>query len=96
MRPDETPTHYRIRTRLGVTPAQARLLAKLYEGNGKAVSADDLLDACTGHWDVDPEILKVQISKLRSRIGYGAVRTVWAFGYQLSEEAAAQVRSAMG
>jgi len=94
-RPDETTAQYNIRTRLGVTPAQARLLAKLYEGNGKAVSANDLLDACSGHWDVYPEVLKVQVSKIRRRLGADMIPNVWSVGYRLSLAGMETVRGAL-
>lgn len=101
----ESDAVYRIRTRLGVTPAQARLLAKLYAGEGEPVAADALRDACCLHWDVYPAVLKVQISKVRRRLGsledppvfgHDMIPNVWSFGYRLSELAMAQVRGAMG
>lgn len=96
-KPDNEPDAvYRIRTRLGVSPAQARLLARLFEGEGNPVAADDLLNVCTGHWDVFPDVLKVQVSKIRRRIGADTIPVAWGFGYRLSEAGLNCVREALG
>lgn len=92
---NETKEVWRIRTRLGVTPAQSRILFRLYQAEGDAVKADDLLDVCTGHWDVGPEVLKVQVSKIRRRLGADAIPNVWNVGYRLSETALGLVREAL-
>lgn len=86
---------FRIRTRLGVSPAQARLIARLYEGEGKAVKADDLLAACTTHWDVFPDVLKVQVSKIRRRCGQDMIPSVWKVGYRLSDAGLIRVREVL-
>ncbi len=85
----------RVRIRLGVTPAQARVLLRLYQANGDVVLADDLMDVCSGHWDVSPAVLKVQISNTRRKIGRDAIPVVWGRGYRLSVGGLETVRGAI-
>jgi DNA-binding response OmpR family regulator len=71
-----------------------KLLELLYQNKGKPVSKDRLYTAIThDKADADelqePQIVKVQICKLRPKLKGTpyVIRTIWGMGYQLNEVA---------
>lgn len=84
----ETLAH-NFRTRFGVTPCQSQILAALYSTK-RAVSYDRLLQAVPlgqGREIDEPgwQGCKVQICRLRKKIGFYAIEAVHGFGFILTD-----------
>lgn len=68
-----------------LTGREAQLLVALHDAKGRACSKDHLLDALYGQGE-GPEIkiIDVFVCKVRAKIGFDKISTVWGRGYMLS------------
>lgn len=75
----------RLRSRLQVTPNQARLLLILNAARGRVMACHQLLDAILGvESDTQPKVIDVMVCRIRAVCGHGVVRNVWGLGYAIT------------
>lgn len=90
---------YRLAGKLGLTPAVAWLLNRLYQANGAVVESEKLLAGLPG-WTADGRginLLSVQICNLRAALpDRDYVINARGIGYRLSDEGIALVHSILG
>lgn len=70
-----------------LSPKEAKLLNVLYGSGSQPVDKNRLHALWYGHREdggAEPKILDVYACKLRNKIGYDAVETIWGLGYRLS------------
>lgn len=82
---------------LGMTPAEASILAALYAAKGRVVNRFVLFDNLPNENDFrSPQIISVYVSRIRSAIGKGCIRCVWGDGYGLTPAGMEFVSAAIG
>lgn len=71
--------------RLNLTKTNWKILECLVGANGRTVSIETLCKhVWNDNYDVDePHYLRVQISRLRSTLGYSCIETIGGIGYRL-------------
>lgn len=77
-----------LRTGLKVTPQQAAILSALYAARGRFITPGVLGDILCAERRSDTDfdrLLKVQIHRVRGRIGAHAIENAFARGYRLSD-----------
>lgn len=87
----------RLRSAFSVTPGEAAVLMRLYAAGGRLVTLSQLCQAApsmdeAGERD-DLRIMRVYVSRIRKKMGVGAILLAYGRGYSLSPEAQARVRS---
>lgn len=80
-----------LRAALGVRPAVASFLLRLYDARGKLVTHQQLVDALPAVWcdreDRHEPITRVYCAYARKALGRDGIETVWREGYRLSATA---------
>lgn len=86
----------RVGSMLGLTPKEAVLLMVLYACQNRILTKEALLTAVYDERD-EPniKIIDVFVCKIRGKIGYSAIDTLWGRGYQLSPSGVAAVEKAL-
>lgn len=78
-----------------LTPAESKIVRALYQAKGRVLSVDGLLEAVPPTWsnERDHSVLAAWVSKIRAKIGHGAILTAYAKGFMISPTGIALVEA---
>lgn len=82
----------RLHERFGLTPQGAAILQVLHQ-SGRVINALRLAELMGSHSDCE-NIVSVQVSRVRKKVGRDAVTTVWGRGYSIGPAGSAAVEAA--
>jgi len=87
----------RLRSVWGVTPAEAQVLMHLHGAQGRLVNEKLIEDALPRNDHATDRsgyaIVKVYVSRLRTKLGRDVIETVWGRGYKITPEGMAKVEA---
>jgi len=87
---------YRLRLKYGMTAQCADLLEALYGANGRVLSSEFLADTIpSDSRELDVDVVKVQICRVRKAIGRQAVENVRGLGYRITDLGKLMVQEAL-
>jgi len=79
---------------LGITPQQGLIVTALYAAKGRPIAPWDIADAIGSSVMKDgfeqADVIRVQVSKIRTAVHPSFISNVWGAGYYMSEAARAR------
>lgn len=85
-----------VQDRWGASPHEARTLLALHRAKGRCVSRDMLSETVPERYGDRLRFpADIYVSRLRARMGKGAIETIWGRGYAITPYGAAQVESVL-
>lgn len=89
-----------LKSALGLSMGEAHLLMALYAAGSKVVTNTRLfalrLASTKINDDADMQVIKVNMSKIRKKIGADAIETVWGVGYRITPVGKSLINQALG
>jgi hypothetical protein len=83
----------------GLTLQESRVMAMIYAAKGrpvrKVIINDSLPDAHDVPGDRDPKIIDVWVSRIRNKLGYDSIKTIWGGSIAISPEGIAHIERCM-
>lgn len=95
---EEASEVHRLELSLDLPRQLARLVLRLYRINGRVLpraQADEMFGTLAGHEEYISNITSVHISRLRKRIGFDSITSVYGNGYCLTKRGREIVRDAL-
>lgn len=85
-----------IKRRFRITPAEARILYRLFTANGKPITSDKLESVASKRpCETSTDLARIYIHRIRAAIGSPAIETVYSYGYRLTQSGQQLVASAL-
>lgn len=83
-----------FRKSLGITAQESRFLMALYDARGRMLLKTQLEDAIKRGFDGKAQkVVDVYACRVRKRIGFDAIETVWGSGYRITPKGIAIVEA---
>lgn len=94
----EDERHQRLRKAFGLTPIENWLLNLLYERGDRGITKEHAITHMPSRGDpLDRDLTQVavQVSKIRRKLGFNAIESIWSVGYRITPEGRRVVAEAL-